>query len=180
MFKRLTGTALLVSAFLLAAGCGLSVESKPGGGAPAASCDIFAAILGGPSGRATFVQRQGTLHVEVQLEGLSPGLHGIHLHEKGDCSDKAMAAGGHFNPDGHMHGMAEGKDSHAGDFGNINADANGRGTLSFDDPYLSLQGSHSVVGLSLVVHADPDDMKTQPSGNSGARIACGIINRVTQ
>jgi len=179
MLKRLGSTVFLGSALLFAAGCATAPEPQASG-APAAYCDLSPEVLGGPTGRASFTQREGFLHIDVQLAGLSPGLHGIHVHEKGDCSDKGMAAGGHFNPDGHMHGMAEDKNSHAGDLGNIKADAEGKADLSFDDPYLALTGPHSVVGLSLVVHADPDDMTTQPSGNSGARIACGIVNRVTQ
>ena len=175
MFKTTFAAALVAAACLFASGCASNSPPPKASGEPAAFCQIAPAIPGGPSGRASFSELKGQLHVEIELEGLSPGLHGIHLHENGDCSNKAAAAGGHFNPDGHRHGMAEAADSHAGDFGNIQAKDDGKARLVFDDPYLSLDGSHSVVGRSLVVHADADDMKSQPAGNSGTRIACGIV-----
>jgi Cu-Zn family superoxide dismutase len=113
----------------------------------------------------------------ARVEGLKPGqAHGFHLHEKGDCgSGDGMSTGGHFNPKGHAHGPQDGE-HHAGDLPALQADAGGRAELRVTLPGLSVApGPASVVGLGLIVHAGPDDFKTQPTGNSGARIACGVV-----
>jgi Cu-Zn family superoxide dismutase len=117
-----------------------------------------------------------TLH--VHLENLSPGLHGIHIHEVGDCSaEDASSAGGHWNPTNAEHGKWNEAPFHLGDIGNIEAKDDGTGDLTLKTSLWTIGtgGMDDVVGKSIVVHADPDDYKTQPSGNSGARIACGVI-----
>ena len=113
--------------------------------------------------------------VEADFQGLKPGRHGIHIHEFGDCGNNAKSAGGHFNPSGQKHGPGMLMDSHGGDLGNLVADADGRAHLRAESEHLSFKGGTSILGLSLVVHADPDDYVTQPSGNSGERVACGLI-----
>ncbi|TFW09721.1 superoxide dismutase family protein [Oxalobacteraceae bacterium OM1] len=132
------------------------------------------------TGTVSFVQRGGQVLVDVHMSGLTPGPHGIHIHEKGDCSaPDAASAGGHFNPDGAAHGAPGHGAHHAGDFGNLTADASGKAELEIAVPTpqftLVADAPNSIVGKALVVHADPDDLKTQPSGNSGKRVACGII-----
>lgn len=127
-------------------------------------------------GTVKFTQQGGNIHVTGNVWGLTPGNKGFHIHEKGDCSDpKAMSAGGHFNPGGSKHG-APGS-GHVGDLGNLVADKDGRATID-----VMLKGvlwrkevSDSIVGRSVVVHMNEDDLKTDPSGNSGERIACGVI-----
>jgi len=112
------------------------------------------------------------------VQGLKPGQeHGLHIHEKGDCSaPDAMSAGGHFNPQGKPHGQPGSAEHHAGDLPALKADKSGRAHVQVDVSGITLKpGPTSIIGRAVVVHADPDDYKTQPTGNSGARIACGVI-----
>lgn len=119
----------------------------------------------------------GRVEVVVTATGLTPGDHGIHIHEKGDCSAAdAASAGGHFDPDGAAHGAPGAMPHHAGDFGNLTADAGGRASRTYVVDFITLDdGPRSAIGRAFVVHADPDDLTSQPSGNSGARVACGVI-----
>ena len=129
-------------------------------------------------GTVTFVQRGDKVLVTADLRGLPPNSeHGFHVHEKGDCSSgDGMSAGGHFNPDGVPHGNAQPADGHAGDMPNLKADANGMARATFESSKMTVaDGKHSIVGKGLIVHKDPDDYKTQPTGNAGARLACGVI-----
>lgn len=124
------------------------------------------------------------VRIVVSLTGLGPNsVHGLHVHEKGDCSaPDATSAGGHFSLPGQEHGPHEGKSHHAGDLGNLTADASGKGSLTLTVPDTKLTvgpGPTSVVGRAVVVHGGPDDLKSQPAGNSGPRIACGVIDRET-
>ena len=117
--------------------------------------------------------------VLATVHRLAPdSLHGFHLHENGDCgSSDGMSAGGHFNPDARPHGPQSGP-HHAGDMPALKADANGVASATFLLRGVSVsEGPHSIIGKSLIVHKDPDDYTTQPTGNSGARIACGVIVR---
>ncbi|GHD68654.1 superoxide dismutase family protein [Jeongeupia chitinilytica] len=126
------------------------------------------------TGKVGFRQSGDTLLLDVTLSGLTPGQHGFHVHEKGDCSaPDASSAGGHFNPDKHQHGSPDAPDHHAGDLGNVVAGADGRVSTSITVRGVQLD---TLRGRALVVHAGADDLKSQPAGNSGARIACGVIN----
>jgi Cu-Zn family superoxide dismutase len=108
--------------------------------------------------------------------GLKKGKHGFHIHEFGDCSaPDGTSAGGHFNPEGKMHGAPVDMSRHAGDMGNIEADESGKAHLEYIDPMMSLTGDHSIIGRSVILHQNEDDLKTQPTGNAGPRIACGVI-----
>ena len=129
---------------------------------------------GAEIGWATFVEdATGTVHVNVKIDGLSPGRHGIHVHRVGACSPDFAAAGAHHNPLGRTHG------SHAGDLPNLDVNTNGRGHLNATTDGATLSaGTLSVFdadGSALVVHAAEDDLVTDPTGNSGSRIACGVI-----
>lgn len=129
------------------------------------------------AGTVEFVQRGGKVHVEATVRNLTPNAeHGFHVHEKGDCSaPDATSAGGHFNPDGKPHGP-QNAPHHAGDMPNLKADASGVAKASFVlDGVTVASGPGSIVGRGLIVHKDPDDYKTQPTGNSGARLACAVI-----
>jgi superoxide dismutase, Cu-Zn family len=121
----------------------------------------------------------GAVLLDGVITGLSPGVeHGIHLHETGDCSaPDAKSAGDHFNPTGAPHGAPASVDRHLGDIPNINADTSGRATLAASIMGATLRdgGPTDLMGKALVVHAQRDDYKTQPSGDSGARIACGVV-----
>jgi Cu-Zn family superoxide dismutase len=128
------------------------------------------------SGTVKFQKTTTGAHVIVDLENLKPGKHGFHIHEKGDCSDpKAASAGGHFNPEHKHHGSADSAGRHAGDFGNIEADANGKVHAEMQLKGVKFDGADSIIGKAVVVHGGEDDLKTDPSGNSGDRVACGLI-----
>jgi Cu-Zn family superoxide dismutase len=123
-----------------------------------------------------FTQLKGYVLVEGDIKGLTPGKHGFHIHDKGDCSaPDAASAGGHFNPTNQKHGPPNSAKSHMGDLGNISADSSGNAKFKFKDKFIQLTGEHSIVDRSVIVHANLDDEKTQPTGNSGARVACGVI-----
>ena len=129
------------------------------------------------AGTVTFTQKGDKVLVEAKVSGLSPGGHGFHVHEKGDCSaPDGTSAGGHFNPTGKPHGDPAAADHHAGDMPMLQADAGGNAILSAEIGLITLgSGASDIVGKSVVIHKDADDFKTQPAGNSGARIACGVI-----
>jgi Cu-Zn family superoxide dismutase len=129
-------------------------------------------------GEATFEQVGDKVRVIVFVQGLKPGQeHGFHIHEVGDCSSgDGMSAKGHFNPYGKPHAHSGTPERHAGDLPPLKAAKNGRAKLDVELDIITLgPGPASIIGRGLIVHADPDDYKTQPTGNSGARIACGVI-----
>jgi len=127
-------------------------------------------------GVVTFEVAANGVRVVANITGLTPGKHGFHIHEFGDCSsDSGTAAGGHFNPAGMKHGAPNSDNRHAGDIGNIEADKDGIAHLDYIDPVLSLSGENSIIGRGVIVHAKEDDLTTQPTGAAGARVACGSI-----
>jgi len=123
----------------------------------------------------------GPLTITGEITGLAPGLHGFHVHQFGDTTDGCTSAGPHFNPHGKTHGGPDDAERHAGDLGNVTADADGTATVNIQDSQLSLSGPESIVGRTMVVHADPDDLGkggvelSKTTGNAGARVACGVI-----
>ena len=130
------------------------------------------------AGTVVFVQEGRKVFVVAEVTGLTPGAHGFHVHEKGDCSAADFSsAGGHFNPDGKPHGDPGAGAHHVGDMPVLVADASGRANTRAELRSMSIGGggANDIVGKSVVVHADPDDFRTQPAGNSGARVACGVI-----
>ena len=130
------------------------------------------------AGTATFVQSGDKVLVSGMVSGLKPNAeHGFHLHEKGDCSSgDGMSTGGHFNPDGKPHGMHAGMAHHAGDLPSLKADAAGIARFSFEAKAIAVgTGAGNIVGRGLIVHRDPDDYTTQPTGNSGPRLACAVV-----
>jgi Cu-Zn family superoxide dismutase len=128
------------------------------------------------SGTVTFTPVAGGLQVNAIIAGLTPGEHGFHIHEAGDCSAAdASSAKGHFNPTGKAHGHHGGDTRHAGDMPNLIANAQGQASFSARIMGLELSGNTGIIGRSVVIHADPDDYKSQPAGNSGKRVACGVV-----
>jgi Cu-Zn family superoxide dismutase len=129
------------------------------------------------SGTVTFtILENGKVKVEATITNLTPGKHGIHIHEYGDCSDaKAMSAGGHYAGEHKEHSSPESTVRHLGDLGNIEANAEGIGKLSYIDEAISKAGLESIVGRGVIIHEKEDDLKTQPTGNAGGRVACGTI-----
>lgn len=129
-------------------------------------------------GEVTFEQVGNKVRVIAQVVGLKPNQeHGFHVHEAGDCSSgDGMSAKGHFNPQGKPHGHYGTMERHAGDMPNLKADAKGRAHLNVElDTITVTPGPNSVIGRGLIVHAQPDDYKSQPVGNAGARLACAVI-----
>ncbi len=110
------------------------------------------------------------------IRNLSPGKHGFHIHEYGDCSaEDATSAGGHLNPFDKPHGAPGDQERHVGDLGNIEADSSGVAQIDMTDSLISLEGEASIIGRAVVVHLKEDDLKSQPTGAAGARQACGVI-----
>jgi Cu-Zn family superoxide dismutase len=153
-----------------------SCASTPGKG-PGAVAKLEARSGSAVSGEVMFTQAGDKLRIEAKVAGLAPGEHGFHVHESGDCSaPDAASAKGHFNPAGKPHGHHGAGERHAGDMPNLVADANGSAVYKAEVGMLALgSDANGVMGRSVVIHADPDDYKSQPAGNSGKRIACGTI-----
>jgi Cu-Zn family superoxide dismutase len=166
------GQVLVLLAAAALAGC-QTMSDVP----PRASAGLGATAGNKTVGEVTFEQVGGKVRVTAQVIGLKPNQeHGFHIHEVGDCSSgDGMSAKGHFNPYGKPHGP-QGSEHHAGDMPNLDSDAKGKAKLTADLDIVTLtSGPASIVGRAVIVHADPDDYKTQPAGNSGARLACGVI-----
>jgi Cu-Zn family superoxide dismutase len=166
---------------ILAACVGLAVAGCAsmgiGMGGPTAVADLEPTKGNTARGKVTFAQDGESVRVSANVSGLKPGAqHGFHVHEKGDCSSgDGMSTGGHFNPDGKPHGPQDAP-HHGGDMPALVADAYGNASVSFMLKGVSVSpGARSLVGKGLIVHRDPDDYTTQPTGNAGPRIACAVI-----
>jgi Cu-Zn family superoxide dismutase len=173
---RTARIACLVSVTTLLAACA-SMEAA----GPKASATLEPRSGSKVSGTVSFEAVGQKLRVEGRIAGLTPGQHGFHVHEAGDCSaPDASSAKGHFNPAAKAHGHHGGAERHAGDMPNLIADSYGNATVSGEVTLLSLgSDANSILNRSIVIHADPDDYKSQPAGNSGKRVACGTIRAVT-
>ncbi|KAH0950805.1 hypothetical protein HN011_007485 [Eciton burchellii] len=143
-------------------------------------------ILQGDSsvkGTVFFEQAKGSDSVKVtgEISGLKQGLHGFHIHEFGDNTNGCISAGAHFNPLGKEHGGPNQEVRHIGDLGNVEAGADGVAKVNITDSMIQLSGEHNIIGRSLVIHADPDDLGqgghelSKTTGNAGSRLACGIV-----
>lgn len=128
-------------------------------------------------GSVTFFAVENGVRIIADVEGLTPGKHGFHIHEWGDCSaHDGSSTGGYYNPVGARHGGPDHINRMLGDLGNIVADESGKAHYERIDNLISLRGPHSIVGRSVVVNDAPDDYTTQPSGNTGKILACGVID----
>ena len=168
------------SLFALVAAAALAGCQSTPSDAPKATASLQPTKSGNASGTVSFYQLGSKVRMVANVSGLVPGReHGFHIHEAGDCSSgDGMSAKGHFNPMGKPHGHYSSAERHAGDMPALKADANGNAKLETElDVVTVAPGPASIVGRGLIVHADPDDYKTQPTGNAGARIACGVIQR---
>ncbi|NIP38539.1 MAG: superoxide dismutase family protein [Candidatus Dadabacteria bacterium] len=134
-------------------------------------------------GFATFIENSQGVSISVQVQNLTTGSHGIHIHQKGRCeAPDFKSAGGHFNPFGKSHGTKNPEGYHLGDLGNIQIGPDGTGSLLVNSPLSTLgDGKNSLLkkdGTSIVIHSGPDDLVSDPSGNAGSRVACGIIRKL--
>lgn len=173
MKLRLKTSIAIASAVSLLAAC-QSVPTEP----ERANAQLKPTKGSKTFGEATFEEVGGKVHVVIYVQGLKPGSeHGLHIHEAGDCSSgDGMSTKGHFNPFGMPHAGHTSAQRHAGDLPSLKADKSGRAKVdAMVDVITVSPGPASIVGRGLIVHADPDDFKTQPTGNAGARIACGVI-----
>ena len=161
----------LLTSLLLAA-----CASQPTSG-PAAVAQLEAKSGSTVTGTVSFTPAGQKLRLDAQVAGLTPGEHGFHVHESGDCSAAdASSAKGHFNPAAKPHGYYGGAEHHIGDMPNLVADASGNAKLNVELDLMTItDGPTGILNRSVVIHADPDDYKSQPAGNSGKRIACGTI-----
>jgi superoxide dismutase, Cu-Zn family len=160
----------------------MALAQSPSPAAPAAPKKVIRAVAvvhptqgNKAEGTVWFTAGAGGVTVKATLKGLA-GTHGFHVHEFGDCTaPDGESAGGHFNPKSAPHGAPTDAARHAGDLGNIQAAADGSATLEWKDPSMKLDGPDGVIGHAVIVHASPDDLKTQPTGNAGRRVGCGVI-----
>ena len=178
------GVTIALAASLFVALTMLSGCSSMMGPAPVKAAVTLAptgAITPNPtSGNVTFTALQHGVRVAGEVRGMVPGSeHGFHIHEKGDCGNNGDAAGGHFNPAGTPHGMYGAANSHAGELPSLVADASGVARFNIDLHAISLGtgAPDDAIGRALIVHRDRDDFTTQPSGNSGPRVACAVVTR---
>jgi Cu-Zn family superoxide dismutase len=172
-------TVLGIGSGLFLTGCPKGQDGNPHPETPAtlASANIESRSNSTVVGTATFEQVGPKVKVAVEVSGATPGQHGVHIHAKGDCSaPDAASAGPHFNPGNMKHGGPEKPMHHAGDFGNLTIGEDGKGKLEFETDQISVgNGALAVVDRAIVFHEKPDDMDTDPSGNSGSRQGCGVI-----
>ena len=161
-----------LAAALLLAGCASMAPTMP-----KASAALAATAGNKTTGTVAFSPNGDRVRVLAKVTGLVPGAHGFHIHEKGDCSaPDGTSAGGHFNPTGKAHGNPAAGEHHGGDMPMLEADAAGNATLDVTLDTITLgTDANGIIGRAVIVHKDPDDFKTQPTGNSGARVACGVI-----
>ena len=164
---------------LLAAILGSSLTAcATQGQGPSASAQLTPTKGNTTTGSVTFSQIGAKVRVSADISGLKPNAeHGFHVHDKGDCSSgDGMSTGGHFNPTAQAHGAHASGAHHAGDLQSITADVDGRAKLIFESTSITVgTGASNIIGRGLIVHRDPDDYTTQPTGNAGPRLACAVI-----
>jgi Cu-Zn family superoxide dismutase len=176
--KRYTVLVVIATA-LLAAVAGAALAQEAGTGATAELLDAQGNVVG--SAQFTEGTGGGGVVVTVQAQSLTPGEHGIHLHETGACEGPAFeSAGGHINPTGAQHGLENPQGPHAGDLPGLSVGADGTASYQATNTLVTLSGGGAgslldADGSALVIHAAADDQVTDPTGNSGDRVACGVI-----
>ncbi|WP_336965402.1 superoxide dismutase family protein [Sphingobium aquiterrae] len=175
-FPKLVHLSLLAPAALLA-GCATASGQDA---APRATASLLAAD-GTPRGTVAITQDTHGLEVTVKALGVTPGVHAVHIHTTGMCvAPDFTSAGGHWNPTGKHHGSENPQGMHMGDMPNMTVGADGTGTLTYTIAGGMLTGGATPLldadGAAAVIHAGPDDMKSDPAGNAGGRIACGVLS----
>ncbi|MGI8431131.1 MAG: superoxide dismutase family protein [Chthoniobacterales bacterium] len=170
IFSRM-GLTLLAGAAIAALAPAASAEE------PAKAIAVLHPTKGSSvEGTVTFTKSGDEVKIVADVTGLTPGKHGFHIHEFGDCSSPdGKAAGGHFNPANAPHAGHDAALHHEGDLGNLEADSNGKAHLELTDKMMTMSGDKSIIGRGVIVHEKEDDLKSQPVGNAGGRLACGVI-----
>lgn len=152
------------------------LTEMPSEGAGGIATATIRSADGTEMGNATATETNGAVQVSVNLSGLTPGERGFHIHQVGTCdAPDFQTAGGHWNPTNAQHGLENSEGPHAGDMPNLSVGADGTASASFALPAGSFAGLMDADGSAIVVHEGPDDMRTDPAGDSGARIACGVF-----
>ena len=176
------GSALLLGAPAMAQEHAGHAAGQPAAeklqGQPSAVAVLHALGDSGVKGTVRFTPEGDGLKVVAEVEGLKPNsTHGFHIHEYGDCSaPDGSSAGSHYNPEGHQHAGPDADQRHAGDLGNLKSDASGKAKLELTMKGISVNGEKNpIIGLAVIVHEKQDDLKSQPTGDAGGRIACGVI-----
>jgi Cu-Zn family superoxide dismutase len=174
-------TILLLGGAVALGACAMGSTGTTVDGAPGAMAQLRNA-QGQPVGTATLTERDGRVRLVVEARGLTPGEHGIHVHSVGRCDTPGFTtAGDHFNPTSRKHGLEAPDGPHAGDLPNLRADGSGATRYEATTDRFTLSGGPRTAfdadGSALVIHARPDDQRTDPSGSSGERVACGVIER---
>ena len=176
---------LLIALLALAPGCSSTKQAGLEADAGLSADEVASAVASiSPTAGNTVVgtvvfheMKNGSVRVVADLSGLAPGQqHAMHVHEKGDCSaPDGTSAGGHYNPEQHVHGLPPGEPRHAGDLGNVTADASGKAHYEITVANITIKGAKNPIdGRAVIVHAKIDD-GGQPVGNAGARLGCGVI-----
>jgi Cu-Zn family superoxide dismutase len=171
---------LIIALLVLAAPMvllGARQEEKAKHGSPTKAIAVIHGFGDSPvKGVVHFMATDGGVEISGEISGLKPGKHGFHIHEFGDCSSAdPKCHGGHFNPDKKKHGGPEDVERHVGDLGNITAGDDGKAAIRMTDKLIALSGPHSIVGRAVIIHAKADDLRSQPSGEAGDRIAGGVV-----
>lgn len=179
---RYEHSAIIVGLIAVGGALGCTVADEAPAGADATPDVTRAVAVLHPTdgndahGTVRFERTPDGIQLTADVTGLAPGQHGFHIHELGDCTaPDATSAGGHFNPEDMPHGGPLVAERHVGDMGNLGADSTGSAHYQRTDGLLTLNGPHSIVGRAVIVHAEPDDMRSQPTGAAGSRVACGVI-----
>lgn len=174
--RSMFGSVVLLVSVLATFSAVVSAEDKPAVAITQAVCVIHPTEGNKCSGVIRFTEEGGKLKVVADIEGLTPDAkHAMHVHEFGDCTSKdGSSAGGHFNPEGHEHGLPDKAERHAGDLGNLQADKEGKAHYEITVENATIAGKNAIIGRGVIVHAKVDD-GGQPVGNAGARIGCGVI-----
>jgi len=174
--RLMTTTVMIVSAGLLATGCTRDVETGSATADARTATAPLRTAAGADVGRATATEVAGGIRYTIDARGLPAGTHGVHVHMVGRCDGPDFTtAGAHWNPSGRQHGTLNPQGPHSGDLPNLITGADGRGTVGITIAGATMDGLLDADGSTMMVHANADDLRTDPSGNSGGRIACGVF-----
>jgi Cu-Zn family superoxide dismutase len=176
LHKIILPVILIIAAFMATSVCPVIAGETDGVEVNKAVAVLHPTQGNNTKGKVYFSRTKNGIKFEVDITGLSAGKHGFHIHEFGDCTAAdGTSAGGHFNPEKQPHAGPDQAIRHVGDLGNISADASGNAHYEGTDNQLKFDGRDSIIGRGIIVHAGEDDLVSQPSGNAGPRVACGVI-----